>query len=140
MDFEINANSDLYNLKIITILDIIMATYDCSICCNELPKILKKKPNGIVCPQCNNQFCLDCQRTYAKGDCMNCHMEFKSKFIIEHLGKVFIDKVVKPKIIVDLMVEQKEGLKYVQPLVDWERELRKQKKNANRFCIRICSC
>ena len=113
-----------------------MDTYDCSICCNELPKIIKKKPNGIECPQCNNQFCLNCQRTYAKGDCMNCHMEFKSKFIIEHLGKTFIDKVLKPKIIADLMVEQKEGLKYVQPLVEWERELRKQKKNA-RFGISI---
>jgi hypothetical protein len=63
-------------------------------------------------------------------------MEFKQKFIIEHLGKPFFDKVLKPKIIADLMIEQKESLKFVQPLVEWEREIRKQKKNA-RFGINM---
>jgi len=113
-----------------------MTNYECSICYNLLPTLIKKKNNGIKCPQCNNYFCLNCQQTYAKGDCMNCHMEFKQKFIIDYLGKSFFDKILKPKIIADIMIEQKESLKYVQPLVDWEREIRKQKKNA-RFGIQI---
>jgi len=61
-------------------------------------------------------------------------MEFTQKFIIEHLGKTFFNKILKPKLIADLMIEQKDTLKFVQPLVDWEREIRKQKKNA-RFGI-----
>ena len=113
-----------------------MTTYDCYICCNTLPITHRKKINQIICPKCNFEFCLQCQTKYEKQECMNCHMEFKQKFIIEHLGKQFFDKVLKPKIIADLMIEQKESLKFVQPLVDWEREIRKQKKNA-RFGIHI---
>jgi hypothetical protein len=108
--------------------------FECSICCSEFSKICKKKINFILCPQCNQIFCLDCQKKYSKSDCMNCHMEFKSKFLEERLGKSFIEKNIKPKIMSELMIEQKDTLKNVQPLVEWEREVRKQKKNA-RFGI-----
>ena len=111
--------------------------FDCSICCSEnLPIKIRNKNQRIECPNCHGQFCVQCQQTYAKGDCMNCHMEFKQAFIVEHLGKSFIDKVLKPKILRELLTEQKASLDSVQPLVDWEREVRKQKKNA-RFGIPI---
>ena len=112
-------------------------TFECSICCaDDLPVLIRNKPNRIICPSCSNICCLECQKQYGKGDCMNCHLEFKQNFIIEHMGKQFIDKVLKPKIIEELMIEQRNGLKYIQPLVDWEKEVRKQKKNA-RFGIPI---
>lgn len=112
-------------------------SFECSICCSEgLPITIRNKLNRIICPNCSGIFCTECQRQYSKGDCMNCHMEFKQSFILEHLGKSFIDKVIKPKMIEELMVEQRNSLKNVQPLVDWEKEVRKQKKNA-RFGIPI---
>ena len=112
-------------------------TFECSICCSDdLPIFIRNKPNRIICPGCSTIFCIECQKNYSRGDCMNCHMEFKQNFILEYLGKSFIENVIKPKIIEELMKEQKELLKFVQPIVDWEREVRKQKKNA-RFGIPI---
>lgn len=108
--------------------------FECSICYSEVPKIHKKKNNCLECPQCNHLFCVDCQKQYAKAECINCHLTFKHRFIQELLGQSFIDKVIKPAIIAEIMVEQKQELKNVQPLVEWERELRKQKKNT-RFGI-----
>ena len=110
-------------------------TYECSICCSDdIPTKIRNKSNRLICPNCNQSFCPDCQRSYGRGDCMNCHLVFKLNFIIDNLGKTFYDSIVKPKIIEELMVEQREGLKRVQPLVDWEKEVRKQKKN-QRFGI-----
>ena len=117
-------------------MDVLENIFECSICFSEFTTICKKKINSILCPQCNHTFCLDCQKKYSKSDCMNCHMEFKSKFLEERLGKSFIEKIIKPKIISELMMEQKDRLKNVQQLVEWEREVRKQKKNA-RFGIPI---
>jgi len=111
-----------------------MTNFDCSICCNNKPIIYRNKTNVLKCPKCNIEFCIECQSIYARQECMNCHMEFTQKFIIDHLGKTFFNKILKPKLIADLMIEQKDTLKFVQPLVDWEREIRKQKKNA-RFGI-----
>lgn len=108
-----------------------MNAYECSICCCEYKS--KKKP--IVCPNCNNIFCVSCQKKFEKDECMACHMKFKRNFIIEHLGKVFVNKTLTPKIIEELMKEQKETLKNVQPLVDWEKQIREQRKKL-RFGIR----
>lgn len=55
-------------------------------------------------------------------------MRFTRKFIVSNLGVKFYDTLVKPKVIEELMSKQKEMLKYVQPLVDWEKEVREQKK------------
>jgi hypothetical protein len=63
-------------------------------------------------------------------------MKFKQSFIVDHLGKKFMDSVIKPKIIEELMNEQKDTLKYVQSLVDWEKTVREQKKKL-RFGIRM---
>jgi len=78
---------------------------DCSICCDQI------KGKYLVCPNCQNFFCVVCQKRYAKNDCMNCHMRFKNSTIVEAMGKTFIDKVIKPKMIEELMVEQKEQLR-----------------------------
>jgi len=110
--------------------------YECSICYSEVPKLVKKKNNCLECPQCSHCFCLDCQRQFAKAECINCHLTFKHCFVQNLLGTAFIEKIIKPKIIEELMVEQKQELKNVQPLVEWEREFRKQKKNT-RFGIPI---
>jgi len=56
--------------------------------------------------------------------------------MVEHLGKKFMDTVIKPKIIESLMREQKDTLRYVQPLVEWEKMLREQRKNL-RFGIQM---
>lgn len=103
---------------------------ECTICCDQI------KGKHLVCPNCSNLFCLGCQKRFAKGECMSCHMKFKNSLINDVMGKSFMEKIIKPKIIEELMVEQKETLKYVQPLVDWEKEVREQKKNL-RFGIHM---
>lgn len=110
--------------------------YECSICCGEYPEQIRKKINKLECPECHFTVCFECQRTFSKPNCTNCKMEFTYKFITDVLGKKFITDVVKPNIIAELMVEQREKLRYIQPLVDWEKEYRAQKKNA-RFGIPI---
>lgn len=108
-----------------------MSQFECSICYSQ-----HKITQQLICPTCETQFCRSCQVTYGKGDCMACHMVFKQSFLIAHLGKTFIEKVLKPKVIEELMVEQKTLLKVVQPLVDWEKEYREQKKQT-RFGVRM---
>lgn len=108
--------------------------FDCSICCGEYPKYVRKKCQVLECPKCKMEVCFNCQRTYAKDDCMGCHMEFTEKFLVDTIGKQFITQVVKPKIISELMKDQKENLPLVQKLVDWERQTREDKKQA-RFGI-----
>ncbi len=66
---------------------------------------------------------------------MNCKMEFKHKFITSYLGEDFISKILKPKIIKELMVEQKSDLSSIQPLVDWFKECKQIKSNA-RFGVK----
>lgn len=108
-----------------------MSSFDCSICCQQC-----KITQCITCPNCGHEFCLTCQRTYGRDDCMNCRMKFTQRFMIQHLGKKFVETVIKPKIIEQLMAEQKEKLKSVQPLVDWEKTVREQKKQL-RFGIHM---
>lgn len=108
-----------------------MNAYECCICCNEY----KSKRNPIICPQCNNVFCIKCQKMFEKDECIICHMKFKKSFIIEHLGKTFVTKTIVPKIIDKLMLDQKELLVNAQPLVEWEKQTREQKKKL-RFGIK----
>lgn len=108
-----------------------MEVIECDICCTQVKKIY-----SLECPNCHLTFCVTCQRQYANNDCMKCHMKFKQKFLIDHLGKKFIDMIIKPKIIGELMKEQKETLRFVQPLVDWEKDIREQKKKL-RFGIKM---
>jgi hypothetical protein len=63
-------------------------------------------------------------------------MKFTQSYLTECLGKTFITKVIKPKIIDELMKTQVESLRDVQPLVDWEKEIREQKKK-QRFGIKM---
>lgn len=109
-----------------------MEETECSIC-NEFISI---KNTLIVCPNCEHVFCCRCQKTYAKDSCMNCHMKFKHKFLEEHMGKKFMEKIIKPKIIEELMMKEKDNLKYVQSLADWEKSVREQKKKL-RFGVKM---
>uniref|UniRef100_A0A6C0BLP7 RING-type domain-containing protein n=1 Tax=viral metagenome TaxID=1070528 RepID=A0A6C0BLP7_9ZZZZ len=109
----------------------LMEAFECQICMNQ-----RSMTTEMVCPGCGLHFCTSCQRQYAKGECMGCHIKFKQAYLVEHLGQSFINTVVKPQIVEELMREQKEGLRQVQPLIDWEKEYRQQKKNV-RFGIPI---
>jgi hypothetical protein len=96
---------------------------ECGICCAVGLKLIR-------CPneKCGYKVCKMCQKTFGKPECMGCNMEFKHSFIISSFGRDFIKDVVKPKIIEELLFESKKTLKLVQPLVEWERECRKIKK------------
>ena len=101
---------------------------ECSICNESFSSHAHGRSHVFTCPNCQYLYCVECQRRYAKDDCMNCHLKFRQKFLIEEMGQSFLDKILKPKLIDELLNEQKESLKQVQPLVDWEKQLREQKK------------
>jgi len=108
--------------------------FECNICCETIKP--NKKLTKIECIKCKYTVCSKCQKTYNNGDCMNCHMTFTNKFLMEHLGKTFIEKSLKPKIIEELMVDQKKNLSNVQPLVDYEIKY-KEMKDKLRFGITL---
>lgn len=108
-------------------------SFECSVCCDTIKPT--KKLTKIECIKCHFTTCSNCQKTYNNGDCMSCHMTFTNKFLIEHLGKTFIEKSLKPKIIEELMKQQKTQLSNVQPLVDYELKC-KEIKDKYRFGIK----
>lgn len=108
-----------------------MESFECDVCCNMTSRV-----SLIECSNCHYKVCTVCQQQYAHGDCIKCHMKFRRQTIIEYLGQEFFDNVIKPQIIGELMREQKEQLKYVQPLVDWMKERHNVDKMKRYGCSR----
>lgn len=74
-------------------------TMTCSICCDNYNKSLKSK---IICPntECNFESCKTCIRTYLLSTtndphCMNCKIQWSSKFIVDNLNRSYIDNDYK---------------------------------------------
>lgn len=105
-------------------------TFDCQICCETAKTVVRGKRQEIICPKCQLVFCLNCQFSYGKGDCMKCQLVFTQTFLKNTMGSKFINDVVKPKLIEALLAEQELSLPAVQPLVEWEKAIRQQKKEA----------
>jgi hypothetical protein len=59
---------------------------------------------------------------------MNCHLEFSYLVIIEKLGKSFMDKVLKPAVVNELLMEEKRGLSNLASLVEWKRKVEEIEK------------
>ena len=108
------------------------STFDCNICCETRKLILRNKPMKVVCLNCNQIVCRDCQIAYSRDCCMNCEIKFTREFILETLGDKFLKDIVKPLKIKELMQEQEASLPQVQPLIEQERQRRNQ-KNEMRF-------
>ncbi len=110
---------------------------ECLICYSEF-----ETTKFTHCPGCNFQCCKNCLKTCIqtskKANCPNhgCGLKFTRKFIFDNLGKTFYTNVVR-KFEEDVIFhEQKLLLPQTQPLVQWEREYRKQ-KDLVRFGKRI---
>ena len=108
--------------------------FECDIGCESRPLFLRNKLQRLDCPNCIRSCCVKCQYSYGRDDCMNCHLKFQHSYVKEYLGERFLKEVVKPRIIRELMVEQERRLPDVQPMVDWEKQIRQQKRDA-RFGI-----
>lgn len=105
-------------------------TFECQICCENLKEIVRNKTQKFACTSCQFAICVNCQKRYAKGECMNCHMTFKLSYLRDRLGVKFISDVIKPQIYENLLREQEQTLSAVQPLVEWEKQIREQKNQA----------
>lgn len=95
-------------------------SFDCSCCCESFP-IAK----CIQCPgtECGFQVCIACQKTtlsLAHG-CMSCKMTFTNKFLVEKLGKTFVNGALRKFSQEHLFEREKALLPETQPLVEWER-------------------
>ena len=86
------------------------------------------RSHALHVPIVNISFVSSVSDVMPKIQCMNCRLKFRQKFMVEELGQSFLDKILKPKVIEELLNEQKESLKQVQLLVDWEKQVREQKK------------
>lgn len=94
--------------------------FECLICVEEYK--INKKNKVVDCPSCNFKVCSKCQFRYAKSECMSCHIQFTNNYIASILGKTFIDKVVKPNIVNELLIKENERLKDIEPLIKWKKE------------------
>ena len=97
-----------------------MSTFECTCCCNNLPI-----GKSLVCPRisCGFTVCVSCQKTtlaLAHG-CMSCKMVFTNKFLIETLGKTFVNGPLRKFREAPLYEREKALLADTQPLVEWER-------------------
>ena len=105
--------------------------FDCMCCCETLPII-----KCITCPSsaCGFQVCISCQKTtlsLAHG-CMSCKMTFKNKFLVEKLGKTFVNGPLRKYHENPLFEREKALLPETQPLVEWER-IRRTEMAKTRF-------
>jgi hypothetical protein len=80
---------------------------DCECCCDTFNKSTRKR---IVCYKCNYEICRSCVERHTlnisnKCNCMNCHMEWTLKFMMDNLTKTFIThkyRVHRENIIYDM--------------------------------------
>lgn len=108
--------------------------FTCTVCCKDQRLSLRNKSNKLTCPRCHFECCVRCQTRFARNECMSCHMVFTLEFTRNVLGTLFVKNVLKPNKIAELMREQRQTLPKANVLVEWEREVRKQKDLA-RFGI-----
>lgn len=106
-------------------------SFDCDCCCNKLP-IAK----AVKCPgsSCGYTVCATCQKTsldLAHG-CMSCKMTFTNKFLVEKLGKTFVNGPLRKFREEPLYEREKALLPETQPLVEWER-IRRSEMAKTRF-------
>jgi len=94
--------------------------------------VSRKTVRPCTCPKCDYVVCKQCQTTYSKGECSNCHFEFSRSFIAETLGTDFYKDIVVPGIIRELMVEQKVNLETVdvKATVEWLKACEDIRKNS----------
>lgn len=102
-------------------------TVECNVCYSSL-KEGSVRQRKLECPSCAYLVCIPCQKQYGKLECMNCRTVFRNKWAIDLLGAVFVSKTVRQNKIRELMLQQREELKSIQPLVEWEQRCRQLKK------------
>ncbi len=99
---------------------------DCNICCESFtPKQI------VTCCSCQFQSCKTCVKTQIEhtkeAACMNCKITFTKKFLTDSIGVTYV-KTTWKKIEEDRLLEhEREQLTSTQPLVNWEKEFRRQK-------------
>lgn len=110
--------------------------FECNICCTQRRSMLRGKPQLLTCPGCGFQVCLPCQHNYAKSECMNpdCKINFTRSYMIKTMGLKFINEIVKPNAMAELLAAQKESLPHAQPLVEWQKRV-KEIQSKHRFGI-----
>jgi hypothetical protein len=108
----------------------------CTICYIDQPYSIQHgkttKNQYIKCSNCQQEVCITCQIKFGKGSCMFCNMVWKRSFIDEQIDSKFYETYVKPKKIEELLQIEKEKLPSIQPLVEWEKQIR-QEKEKKRF-------
>jgi hypothetical protein len=98
---------------------------ECPICVSKI-----SKTKVFTCPACSYTTCHGCQKMYFETQpvapsCMNCRMDFTRKFLSTTLGVTFASKTLS-KVEKDRLLEREKSLLMAtQPLVDWEREVRR---------------
>lgn len=113
--------------KDIVLNDADATKFECSICCASMKLGIRNKK--VECPSCAFSVCISCQKHYGKLECMNCRVVFRNKWAVHALGAVFVSKTARQNKIRELMLQQREELKTIAPLVEWERRMREYKNN-----------
>jgi len=108
--------------------------FECNICYTIVKPNTRNKQ--ITCIGCEYTVCSNCQKTYAKTECMNCHSLFKTAYAIEKMGVVFVSQTAKRTKLTELMTQQKRELETVGPLVEWTKTCQ-QIQRALRYGVHV---
>lgn len=109
--------------------------FECTICCTENKETSRLKK--IECNNCNYIVCSACQKNYGKLECSSCHVLFNKKFGYEKLGKTFVNNNIKQNELKEIMIQQRNELKSIAPLVEWVTICNLVKANANKAGVNV---
>ncbi len=99
---------------------------NCQICCET--KTLNKKNKEVACVSCDFKVCNACQQTYAAPTCMNCRAEFELAYLERQTSKTFIQKVIIPLQIRQVMQQEKNLIDATMPYIEWLKESEEHQK------------
>lgn len=109
--------------------------FECTICYTENKETSRLKK--IECKNCNYIVCSACQKNYGKLECSSCHVLFSKKFGYEKLGKTFVNNNIKQNELKEIMIQQRNELGSIAPLVEWTHICNIVKANANKAGVNV---
>src|SRR5690606_16249415 len=100
--------------------------FECLICCMTFTENSRNK--RVRCVHCQHETCNHCQKTYARANCMNCHVDFTKKELVTLLGKPFVQNDIIDNVIRELMLEEKRLIPMTNVLMTWLELQMKEKE------------
>lgn len=100
---------------------VIRPSFECQVCTSTFVD-----SKQFICPSCSYSVCKGCQKMYMLPSCMSCRAEFTQKHMLDSLGAVYVNTVLRRHQEKMLMDREKALLPAMQDRVD---DVRAQREN-----------